>query len=639
MTAGAGQTSAPVAMLDPVRIFVGGLGEKVTEEELKSIFESRNLGRVEGIDIVRTKGRSFAYCDFLPSSAASLSKLFSMYNGCAWKGGRLRLEKAKEHYVLRMRREWEEDAALIGPQDDAVSAEKVMELPKMPRTSINLEGRINIFFPRLRKVKSLPLKGTGKHKYSFQRLEVLPYPKHFCDCEEHSGSLLILKEKQISKPELMDGGVDAKEFDLMKSVMNKLFEKEMGSEIRQDEEKFAQKKVDEDKNYDKDEDNMEEDMLEDDGLVINMVTSSGSMRARISKSKNKISVPKWQKTGLATDESSELLFKIQKHDDTSPKRSIEPTSGVNDAASELPSFINQGEEKPKDQSGIGAKWSQKSSWRELLGDKSETSFTVKHLLTGAGTTMEEEVEPDDEDTDVPSSADSEDHELDTDSDGPDSAEGEDRDLDTHSDASNSAEGGDHDLDKHPDASNSMDTEDSDFSNQEIVEGQTEEFPEPKRAAEVEMKESNAASSCNLGRGASWLHKSSWTQLVANNQNHLFSLSQICTSANNEGSPEHPDNTLVTGSKQQEPTNASTTGREEAVSASSLLKEPETPAFQDTVGSNPANSHKQEEKQQATTDWASPIIGEECLFMRCSASLRDWANSKAALTRSRKRKKP
>lgn len=60
-----------------VRIFVGGLGERVTEDELRSIFESRNLGRVEGVDIVRTKGRSFAYCNFLPSSSASLSKLFS----------------------------------------------------------------------------------------------------------------------------------------------------------------------------------------------------------------------------------------------------------------------------------------------------------------------------------------------------------------------------------------------------------------------------------------------------------------------------------------------------------------------------------------------------------------------------------
>ncbi|KAK4792504.1 hypothetical protein SAY86_022939 [Trapa natans] len=621
MAAGAGQT--PVAV--PVRIFVGGLGEKVREGELISVFESRNLGRVEGVDIVRTKGRSFAYCNFIPSSTASLSKLFSMYNGCAWKGGRLRFEKAKEHYILRLRREWEEDVAVISPPDDVVNAEKVVELPQKPKKPINLEGQIKIFFPRIRKVKPLPLKGTGKHKYSFQRLEVLPYPKHFCDCEEHSGSFLPLKGQQISKPELIDGEIDAKEFDLMKSVMNKLLEKEMGSEIRQGENKLAQEIVDEDESYDKpshdgDEYNMEEDMMEDeDGLVINIVASSGSTRTRTNKIENKISLLKRQKTELAIDESSRNLLK---NHSVSPKRSIEPTSGVNDADSELPSFT-KGEKKPKDKSGIRAKWSQKSSWRELLGDKAESSFTVKHLLPGAGTTIEEEVEPDDEDTHVPNSGDSEDHELDTDSDAYDSEEGEDRDLD-----------------KHSDVSNSTNTEDSDFSHQEeSLGGQTEEFPKPKGAAEVEVNESNAALSSNLGRGAWWLHKSSWTQLLANTQNRPFSLSQICSSEKNEELPDHPDDTPVTDNKQREPSNALATGKEEAMSAPSLLKEPKTPVLQDTVLLNPPNSHNQEEKRQTITDWASPVIGEECLFMKSSASLRDWANSKAALIGSRKRKKP
>lgn len=64
----------------------------------------------------------------------------------------MRLEKAKEHYLLRLRREWEEDAALIGPPNDAVSADKVIELPEKPKKLSNLEGQIKIFFPRLRKV-------------------------------------------------------------------------------------------------------------------------------------------------------------------------------------------------------------------------------------------------------------------------------------------------------------------------------------------------------------------------------------------------------------------------------------------------------------------------------------------------------
>ena len=59
----------------PLRIYVGGLGETVAENEVSRIFESVG-GVVEGVDLVRTKGRSFAYVDFLPSSDKSMSKLF-----------------------------------------------------------------------------------------------------------------------------------------------------------------------------------------------------------------------------------------------------------------------------------------------------------------------------------------------------------------------------------------------------------------------------------------------------------------------------------------------------------------------------------------------------------------------------------
>lgn len=58
------------------RIFVGGLGVSVTEDDLHRLFTGVG-GSVEGIDIIRTKGRSFAYVDFLPSSDKSLSKLFA----------------------------------------------------------------------------------------------------------------------------------------------------------------------------------------------------------------------------------------------------------------------------------------------------------------------------------------------------------------------------------------------------------------------------------------------------------------------------------------------------------------------------------------------------------------------------------
>lgn len=58
-----------------IRIHVEGLGGSVTEEDLHRMFGAG--GNVKGVDIVRTKGRSFAYVDFLPSSDKSLSKLFT----------------------------------------------------------------------------------------------------------------------------------------------------------------------------------------------------------------------------------------------------------------------------------------------------------------------------------------------------------------------------------------------------------------------------------------------------------------------------------------------------------------------------------------------------------------------------------
>ncbi|KAL5699785.1 Protein REPRESSOR OF SILENCING 3 [Ranunculus cassubicifolius] len=57
------------------RIFVGGLGDKVTEDDLCKTFSS--LGTIKAVDFVTTNGRCFAYIDFQPSSTKSLPKLFS----------------------------------------------------------------------------------------------------------------------------------------------------------------------------------------------------------------------------------------------------------------------------------------------------------------------------------------------------------------------------------------------------------------------------------------------------------------------------------------------------------------------------------------------------------------------------------
>lgn len=59
-----------------MRIYVGGLGAAMTEDDLRKVFKSVG-GVVEAVDFIRSKSRSFAYVDFFPSSQSSVSKLFS----------------------------------------------------------------------------------------------------------------------------------------------------------------------------------------------------------------------------------------------------------------------------------------------------------------------------------------------------------------------------------------------------------------------------------------------------------------------------------------------------------------------------------------------------------------------------------
>lgn len=84
-------------------------------------------------------------------------------------------------------------------------------------------------FHVLVQVKSIPFSGTGKHKYSFPKVEVPPLPLHFCDCEEHSSPSGVVGKKQSYNAEPETGGMKDEEINIMNAVMNKLFEKEMVS--------------------------------------------------------------------------------------------------------------------------------------------------------------------------------------------------------------------------------------------------------------------------------------------------------------------------------------------------------------------------------------------------------------------------
>lgn len=130
-----------------------------------------------------------------------------------------------------------------------------------------------VMYESVVQVKLLPLSGSGKHKYSFQNVEVPPLPIHFCDCEEHSIDPHPAKEKQTNDLEAQSGGMNEEEINIMNSVMNKLFEREKVSDAAHSENGQAKERDNSAKlisglQFDENEADSETD---EDNLIINVV--------------------------------------------------------------------------------------------------------------------------------------------------------------------------------------------------------------------------------------------------------------------------------------------------------------------------------------------------------------------------------
>lgn len=138
------------------------------------------------------------------------------------------------------------------------------------------------------KIKAIPLKGTGKHKYSFQRIEVPPLPVHFCDCEDHSvplepakrnhSGLLAPSQRNNTNDdhEVDNYGVNEEELNMMKSILDKLLDKEIHSEIVPSKAEPTEEVQHDTSLVDKwqVDDNEEDQVSEEDNLVINIVRKS-----------------------------------------------------------------------------------------------------------------------------------------------------------------------------------------------------------------------------------------------------------------------------------------------------------------------------------------------------------------------------
>ncbi|KAM0939388.1 putative RNA recognition motif domain, nucleotide-binding alpha-beta plait domain superfamily [Dioscorea sansibarensis] len=400
----------------PMRIFVGGLGAGVTADDMEKTFSS--LGSVAAVQLVRTNGRSFGYMDFHPNSDKSLARLFATYNGCMWKGGKLRVENAKEHYLARLSQEWAEDAKLntTSPTPGDFSVEKNLNTSNKPQTLNQENMQLNIYFPKLRKVKPLPFIGTGKHRYSFQRIEVPPLPIHFCDCEGHSMLSETFSQKYVS---CNNSVIHKKELSIMTAVMNKIFKKDGSASDRHTTlDAEANKSVPLANAYMLEESD-EASLSDPDNLLTNIglqqrgddaldqilleeaedppenqeskssklrPSMDGITRTNIKSCKKQHTSSTSAPVNTLEQKSCAVLEEKVAEDDSVPISLGKKTSKNCMKEVEMPAYALPMQTKAERSKNIepsrGHSWLQKSSWKDLVGELRRSSFSISHVIPG-----------------------------------------------------------------------------------------------------------------------------------------------------------------------------------------------------------------------------------------------------------------
>ncbi|KAK2972699.1 hypothetical protein RJ640_025550 [Escallonia rubra] len=652
------------------RIYVGGLGSSVTEDDLRNTFSS--LGKLESVQIVRTKGRSFAYLDFLPSSPKSLPKLFSTYNGCMWKGGRLKLEKAKEHFLIRLQRERSEIAELtnLAPSRDSDASENML-LPEKSKKFLNPDTtHLRIFFPKLKKMMSLPCSGTGKHKYSFQRIVVPFLPVHFCDCEEHSVPSNMSKEKAgepICHVQASGTGVNEEEINMMESVMNKLFQSNNPQQVECHEVGLAKEGasivgLNDDRLVDK---NEADDVSDEDNLVLNTVTGENDITSliasmgheRILKNQpvNTLSFLALvaQEPILNEQEASKKFQESQRKKIVSSgkkrKSPLAEQSNKDENQSTMPErkknmriHLNEtGDQSTEQQSTDKYTWSQKSTWKDLVGEKNQTPFQISQITPTVHAMKEDQTTCDDLSE-------------------PNSTDMENQNLVRHRNLEHSEE-----LKEIAEAPIAILNA---VSDKLTSERQSYHSEEPKKLPEALPAIPNVDLNKKT-RGASWLKEASWTQMVRDASSSSFSISDVLpglTFPKQEISK--PSGTAAAKLEDGEQQNLLSSGKEESMAdysavrvaykesasvpfaSSEIVLAEEDQNYAGTVveQTTPEQSVKEKDEVSTTsrkTQHTAPKqasvrdlgVGETCTFMRSAASMKEWTKTKAALSGSLKKK--
>eukprot|EP01117_Protostelium_nocturnum_P007369 TRINITY_DN2639_c0_g1_i2.p1 TRINITY_DN2639_c0_g1~~TRINITY_DN2639_c0_g1_i2.p1 ORF type:complete len:497 (+),score=236.07 TRINITY_DN2639_c0_g1_i2:104-1492(+) len=89
------------------RLFIGGISQSTKEEELKERLSS--FGSVQSIEFKREShgDKIFGYVNLLVENEKKMLSCFNILNRTTWRGKQFRVEKAKEYYEDRLKREKE----------------------------------------------------------------------------------------------------------------------------------------------------------------------------------------------------------------------------------------------------------------------------------------------------------------------------------------------------------------------------------------------------------------------------------------------------------------------------------------------------------------------------------------------------
>ncbi|CAG0917797.1 unnamed protein product [Notodromas monacha] len=122
------KTELPViSTMERRRIFVGGLSNQVTQDDLRSRFV--RFGDVVDVELKEkshpTTGEPsyFAFVE-IHATEDNLSKCFKLFSNTRWKGGTMRLEVAKENFLSRLRKERDENASISVAAEESVPSKK-----------------------------------------------------------------------------------------------------------------------------------------------------------------------------------------------------------------------------------------------------------------------------------------------------------------------------------------------------------------------------------------------------------------------------------------------------------------------------------------------------------------------------------